>query len=116
MQSLEMTLAQLLGLHHQQSAEASAALLLAQVQAWIAAGVPAAGPATQSRGTGTIPNAATFVNVAHGLVPPPTAAVACPTTDPGSGGIWVGAIGAVNITVSRNGTTGALAFYWRAEV
>ena len=116
MQSLEMTLVQLLGLHRQQSAEASAALLLAQVQAWIDAGLPAAGPATQSRGIGTIPNAATSVNVAHGLVPAPAAAVACPTTDPGSGGIWVSAIGAANLTISRNGTTGALNFYWRAEV
>ena len=43
MQSIEMSLAQLLGLHHQQSAEASAALLLAQVQEWIAAGVTGGG-------------------------------------------------------------------------
>ena len=116
MQSIELTLAQLAGLHRQQSAEASAALLLAQVQAWIAAGLPAVGPATQSRGTGTIPNAATSVNVAHGLGALPTAAVACPTTDPGSGGIWVSAVGAVNLTVTRNGTTGALVFYWMAGI
>ncbi len=75
-----------------------------------------AGIGADARGTGTIPNGANSVNVAHGLGIASLVAVVTPQTDPGSGGIWVSAIGAANITVNRNGTTGALTFYWKAEV
>ena len=77
-------------------------------------GVPGAGGVLL--GTGTILNGNSSVNVAHGLGGVPTAATATPQTDPGSGGIWVSAVDGVNLTVTRNGTTGALVFYWMAGV
>ena len=74
------------------------------------------GIGADARGIGTIADGFSSVNVAHGLGVAALAVVTTPQTDPGSGGIWVGAIDAVNITVNRNGTTGALNFYWKAEV
>ena len=70
---------------------------------------------TEKFGTGTIPDGASSVNVTHGLggsiARQPTAVLLTKRT---SEDIWVSARSTTTFTVTRTGTTGALAFDWQA--
>ena len=114
MQSLEKSLTELAGLTGQQSAEVSAAQLLAQAQAYAAA--------VWGSGTATILNGNTSVVVTHGLAVTPTLAdisvVAGEDPTNSVGLIWVDTITATQFTIHCEADPGAsnLDLGWRVVV
>jgi len=68
---------------------------------------------TEARGTDEIIDTGSAVDVTHGLAATPTYVNVTPRGDES---VWVSSRTASTFTVSRSGTSGALAFDWKAEV
>lgn len=71
------------------------------------------GYVTEARGNATIADGTSSVVVNHGLAAEPTSVTPAAR---GSEAVWVSARTATTFTVSRAGTSGALAFDWQAEI
>lgn len=71
------------------------------------------GYVTESRGTATITDTTSSAVVTHNLSAAPTSVAVTPRANEA---VWVSARTATTFTVSRVGTSGALAFDWQAEI